>query len=103
MVLRDAYFTCPVRAMIRGMRKFEPSLPTWIYRLNLILPYKDFPLMGDYHSCELRYVFNWGEDDWRDSDYDLSAQIGCYWASVRDMLDDKMDDGGDDGDATGLQ
>ncbi len=83
IILRDAYFRCNVRAVLRAIRHADPTIPTWLYKFNITMHDPQFLVLGDFHSSELRYVFNWSNKYWRQEDTLLSAQMGCYWTNVR--------------------
>jgi carboxylesterase type B len=84
MLLRDGYFECVARAMIRSVRSQVGSTgpATYLYRFNRTLSTAEGELLGDYHGSELPYVWNWPNPTWTNEDFVLSWQMGCFWSSM---------------------
>ena len=85
MVLRDYFFECAEQRAMRSMA--AQGVPVWSYRFS----YKDddplFPIFGDAHASELRFV--WGNPfylPWSDRDAQVSAAFGAYWTSLAKNL-----------------
>ena len=62
-------------------------MPIHLYQFTYDLDWIEYPLLGDYHTSEIDFVFG---NQWppilhgfyKKSDYELSAAMGTYWTSM---------------------
>ena len=83
-LLRDVFFTCPSRALLIAATNTSsrPSpARTFLYHFNHTIHDATADVFGDFHSCEIAYVWGHPKETWDASDALLSKQMQCYWGA----------------------
>ncbi|KNC53709.1 carboxylesterase [Thecamonas trahens ATCC 50062] len=82
-LLTDYFFVCSARRMLRAFGAAYPGTPRYTYRYVYKTDSPLYPVFGDYHSSELKFVFGnpvhnipFDKTDWTMSDI-----FGWYWTN----------------------
>jgi len=87
IILRDFFFGCPTKRALRAEAKVNATNP-YFYQFTYTMHYPMDPVMGDYHSSELNYVWDnaWPLDGhlrlWNASDQQMASTFGVYWSNL---------------------
>ena len=55
-ILRDYFFVCSARRALLAMSSH--GTPTWMYHFTYKGDWIEYPILGDYHSAELEFVWD---------------------------------------------
>eukprot|EP00756_Hemistasia_phaeocysticola_P019273 Hpha_TRINITY_DN15648_c1_g8::TRINITY_DN15648_c1_g8_i1::g.99715::m.99715 len=87
-VLRDWFFTCASRRVLRAMNTAGRKSATYMYHFEYDMKGILHAIGGDYHTSEISFVFDnkwlahtYPIGTWNNKDKRLAAEMGSYWAS----------------------
>jgi len=82
-ILRDSFFLCPSRRALRAVT--SQGLPGYMYHWTYKGDWIEDPILGDYHSSELPFVF---DNAWpplihafTERDQQMASIMGQYWTN----------------------
>lgn len=81
VVLRDYFFVCATRRLLFALNNMQTT--TYTYRFAYRNDNPLYPIFGDTHASELRYVFaNPFYQPWSSDDQAMADQFGVYWTNL---------------------
>ena len=78
----DFFFACATRRAARAI--VAAGVDLWLYQFTQELPWASYPVIGDYHSSEVPFVFNnpTKQHFFNAPCKNLSAGMQTYWTSM---------------------
>lgn len=80
------FFRCGVRRSARAIVQSAGAPPLWLYHFNYKLDWLEGPLLGDYHTSELSFVWDnqWPPllHDFSDADQEMSDAFTLFWTNL---------------------
>ncbi len=80
------FFRCGVRRSARAIVQAPNAPPLWLYHFNYKLDWIEGPLLGDYHTSELSFVWDnqWPPllHDFSDADQEMSDAFTSFWTNL---------------------
>jgi carboxylesterase type B len=80
------FFRCGVRRSARAIVQSAQAPPLWLYHFNYKLDWIEGPLLGDYHTSELSFVWDnqWPPllHDFTAADQEMSDAFTVFWTNL---------------------
>ena len=80
------FFRCGVRRSARAIVQSTGAPPLWLYHFNYKLDWLEGPVLGDYHTSELSFVWDnqWPPllHDFTDADQEMSNAFTLFWTNL---------------------